>query len=603
MRCFPITALAAFFSLCAVAENCRAEYLPPFDLDYCIQQATTIVAATVGGDEPSFMVIAGTPIEAKDAHIPLDRQMRDAMGIKDLAHYEVVAFLDQDGNPVLGFAGVVGIRGDDVYLWVDADFRGGAPRRYGRYTRKTFFEAVDRAVEKKRRRLEILAREPAEDRARAAVTFVLEHGVGAGEAAHQNPQLQRAEIARGLAPIDEREQAVILAAIERAENDAQRAALLQLAGAVPLSEAAFDPIVERLDRLSSRVVRVAAAEAASSIDNDRAAGRLVPLLTLEDPDVIPLLRSLHDPRRSGGEWARNPLVVDALIGLAGQYRALHMTDGRHAHGNEGYALLHAMQFYFHPRMLPVLHDWAVADDHVSSNQALSNLGQLTGLSIERGATAAYDDWWATARDTVMRRYDLPRDDDLVAWLAAYHDAGDTTRRMLQQLWLFERLPDAKRLLDHAADTDPKRSVGAKAALAELWQNKRLAPDVKRAIVEKFLEVNLVETPNSPEASGYRHLLIVAQRNFPFPRDAWVEPNCEIAVDRELPPLGDSWGAFSLEGEGEKTLGSWSGGSRAGTPQARALMVLREVDYYAIGGKTELWRIQWRLGPQKLRPAR
>lgn len=599
MRAFWVTAVVIVL-LAALTRPGAAESLPSFDMDYCCQHAATIVGPSTGGELASLQVISGKPIDADSMHFPSDSALRKAMGLKDLERYDVVAFLNQDGDPVLGQAGVVGLLGDDVFAWQDQAF-GSKPAKLEGYSRKNFLEAVNRAVDRKRRREELLARGPSAERARGAVAFVIEQGVGKHEPARRNPQLQRAEIARGLAPIDEREQEVILAAIDSADSDEHRAALLQLAGGIPLSETAFDPIAARLDPSHPSLVRKAAAEAASGIDNYRAAERVADLLALEDPDLLPLLRSLQHPRSSGGAWVRNPRTVDALIDLAGDFRVRQRTLSRYAHGNEGYALLHAMEYYFHPRMLPILRDWAVADDHVSSNQALSNLGQLSGLPVERGATEAYDAWWASARDAISRRYDLSRREDLSAWLAAFHGGDETTRRMLLRLWQFEQQPDVDEMLERAAAAGDMTSLGAKAALAELWQNKRLAAKVKRAIVERFVEVELVELPDSPEANGYRRLKILAHKRFPFPHDAWVEPNYEAAVDRELPPLDDSWGAFSLEGSGELALGSWSGGSFPGTPVARALMVLREVDYYALGKKREVWRVEWRLGPKKLRP--
>jgi hypothetical protein len=172
--------------------------------------------------------------------------------------------------------------------------------------------------------------------------------------------------------------------------------------------------------------------------------------------------------------------------------------------------------------------------------------------------------------------------------------------MLLRLWMFEQQPDAAALLRIARDDDAAKAGAAKAALSELWQNKRLAAAVKRAIVELFLEVELVEPAESGGADGYRHLLIVVTRNFPFPRDAWVEPNSAFAIEGELPPLGDSWGAFSLDGSGKMTVGSRSGGNYRGTPEARAMLALREVDH-AAGGKV-LWRIDWPL-KLKLRPSK
>jgi hypothetical protein len=373
-----------------------------------------------------------------------------------------------------------------------------------------------------------------------------------------------------------------------------------LAGGIPLSAAAFDAVSIWLEREHAIAVRRAAAGAVSGIDNYRAGELIAPLLSLEDPELPSLLQSLHHPRAGGSEWVRNPRAIDALIGLAGQIRALHMTEGRHAVGNESHMMLAALQIYFHPRMLPVLHGWAMADDHVSSAQALSNLSHLVGLPIERGATAAYDAWWKDARDVVSRHYDLSREEDLAAWLTAYHSGDETTRRMLLRLWMFEQQPDAAALLRIARDDDAAKTGAAKAALSELWQNKRLAAAVKRAIVELFLEVELVEPAESGGADGYRHLLIVVTRNFPFPRDAWVEPNSAFAIEGELPPLGDSWGAFSLDGSGKMTVGSRSGGNYRGTPEARAMLALREVDH-AAGGKV-LWRIDWPL-KLKLRPSK
>ena len=101
-------------------------------------------------------------------------------------------------------------------------------------------------------------------------------------------------------------------------------------------------------------------------------------------------------------------------------------------------------------------------------------------------------------------------------------------------------------------------------------------------------------PRSSSAANST-LRLTIRRDFPFPKSAWVQPRCDIAIGR-APRLNGSWGALSL-GDAHTHIGSM-GGSYKGAPTARALLEVREVDHTK-GGKV-LWTARWSLGPLKLR---
>jgi hypothetical protein len=255
-----------------------------------------------------------------------------------------------------------------------------------------------------------------------------------------------------------------------------------------------------------------------------------------------------------------------------------------------------VSFYAHPRLLSGLVEWASANDHVSANQAASDLRHWAGLS-PRDNAKAWQAWWKKAKPAVESRYDLGSAAGRKKWYRAYREGSSETRRILLRLWAFEALDEAA-LLGETAGADAE---AAKAVLAELWKQRRLSGRTKGVLVERFLSIRLEEVPDQPVTRA-RELRIIGTKRFPFPREAWVESGVSFAIGSDPEPaLGGSYSSFSL-GEGTKpqVLGTHGGGSYPGSPQARAVLELREVDHAR--DRQVVWKRQWKLGPVRLRKA-
>jgi hypothetical protein len=291
---------------------------------------------------------------------------------------------------------------------------------------------------------------------------------------------------------------------------------------------------------------------------------------------------------------RNPKAVESLLLFANTVRQAHR-EGPDSRPTGSFSLVRLLADYAHPRLIPVLYEWALADNHPSCDEALAALHALTGLKFTRDQRAEWLGWWRKAGPVLEKRYDLGSAAGRKEWLKAASAADRTIRPLLIGLWLYEKEIDEAALFK-AADAEGKYAAASKDALAELWERNRLSPGTRQAIVKKFLAVELVEQPAvDPNDPARRELRIAIRRNFPFPARAWVQPRSDIAVGRP-PRLAGSWGALSL-GDAHTFLGSL-GATYKGAPDARALLEVREIDQ-ANGGKV-LWTANWTLGPLRLR---
>jgi len=388
---------------------------------------------------------------------------------------------------------------------------------------------------------------------------------------------------------------VILTALKKATHAEERVWLLRLIADVPLTAAAFEPVASYLDRNYSGEVRRGAMDTLRALDAYRAAGRLAPLLTLSEPELAHVLSCLTTGSDPWQNALFNAKAAEGLFLLANLIRQAAVSEGGAARNQEIHLLLMRLREYAHPKHVAVLYTWGLSSGHPSDDQALAELQRLTGLKYTRGQWQTWLGWWRKAGPLLEASYDLRSDAGRLRWLKAYQGADPASRRLLRQLWLYEKDIDEAALLKAA---EGKYPVGAKDALAELWQRRRLSASSRQAIVEKFLGVELVEQqPPTPKTPEWRDLRITIRRNFPFPKSAWVEPRYGITVNG-APRLGNSWGSLSL-GDAHTFLGSMSG-RYTGAPSARALLEVREVDH-ANGGKV-LWTARWSLGPVKLRRA-
>jgi hypothetical protein len=145
------------------------------------------------------------------------------------------------------------------------------------------------------------------------------------------------------------------------------------------------------------------------------------------------------------------------------------------------------------------------------------------------------------------------------------------------------------------------TIGGKQALAQLWQRGFLPNAIKKIIVDRLLDLRLVEEHPHDLARfpTLRELKIMGYTNFPFPQAAWIEYGYVIGIDRRPVMASDDFGnSRSLENADGRYLGSL-GGTYSGHPTARAIIQIREVDYQHRPPKT-LWTIRKELTPLTLR---
>jgi hypothetical protein len=286
----------------------------------------------------------------------------------------------------------------------------------------------------------------------------------------------------------------------------------------------------------------------------------------------------------------NVKAADGLVRLARDMRQACLAKGYQEDYPGTPHLLQRAAGYWHPRLVPVLYEWGLADDHRTCDQALTYLQQITGLKYSREQAQDWLSWWRWAGPLVERRYDLADPAGVKAWLKAYVDADVAARRLLLRLWYFEPKVDEKALL---IDSAGPHAAGARAALAELWLRGRLTAATRLALVQRFLRFELTELPPTPgNGPAWREVRIVARTDFSFPEDIWVHPRSAIALDGK-PQLDDSWGSRQLGGDSH--FGSL-GSQRFGAPTARAVIEIREPR--KDGGVAWIWR--WEPKPLRLR---
>ncbi len=607
LACFVLLVVA----LTTRPEPASAEIQPEFDLNYCCEHATLIVVGVLGEGERLTVkeVLSSTRMGMANIQLkggPYGERMRNAMGVPAGEDIEVVAFLTKTRQPALGLPGLIGLGTEGVYLTHHGLGRGMVlrgviePAVYPGLTRKQFLAATNEIIALTKRRRELTAERPSAERAAQLVAFLDEQARQADEVRLPGtwPNHHLREVARAIAPTKLIEEQVILDALQESKDLNQRVRLLHLISEVPFSDRAFEPVARLIAREQDVMIRAAAITAIGRINNYRAVDCIVPLLSLEDGNLQALLAGLSTRSDSSEYWQRNPKAVDALVTLVQEVRRRHRRGSDGVTNSLSHSVLSSAHSYLHPRLLPLLIDWA-RSDHPTGRQALANLRHDLGLDFDLDDIEPLNQWWRRAKPVLEKPYDLAKADGLDAWLESYQSADSTTRKMLNQLWLFERSILEQHLIRVAESKDDARTDVAKTTLAELWKIGQLSASGKETILNKFVTVKLKELDHASIAQGSRELQVVVTRNFPFPKSAWVENNVEFGIDRAPAKLDGTWGSSSIGGAGEIVLGSMGGGRYLGEPIARANFALREFDHRT--GKT-VWAKQWQLGPVKLRRA-
>lgn len=587
-------ALAALALLLLGENRASARLEPEFSLHWQTEEAESIVHGWLDA-KGKLTVDATLKGKAMAKHLALTNGPEVFTALNELEkqgkRIEVVVYLRKAKGRweiAQGELGVVGFLNNGVCLarTDHAKLRGRAKLgQHPTLVREQFLKDARAAVVALERRKILLALPASADRMNKIVAFWLE--LQRDGRSYHSPHLSRA--LPPLAPVEEK----TLVGLLKSSDAASRPTLLRLVEFAARGKAAFDAAADLLDRKQPRAVRLAAFDAMGRLDPYRAQERMIPLLRVDEPE----LRSVLGVLCWGEPFRPNPAVVEPLRKLTASLRRLHRDD-RDVSKEESYALADVLGRYAHPTFLTLLIEWAQVDTHVTGERAGSVLRGLTGHSPREDAHA-WDRWWKKAKPLLEANHDLRRAGDRREWYRAYRSGDTKTRGLLLRALAFEPALDERAMVREAGG---EGGDVAKMVLAALWTGGSLSSAAKGDLVEKFLSVRLEEVPGHP-IERYRHLRIVGEMNFPFPPGAWVQSRSSIAigVDSE-PTLGSSHGISSLgEGASPRSLGSMSGGSYPGTPQARAILELREAASYGDG--KAVWKRTWKLGPVRLQEAK
>ncbi len=628
--------LAVLALLLASDHSASAEYIPPFDLDAGSDSATLIVGGELdatgvltvhevikgnvqGGGEPPQRL----RLEQGEYFFGLLKRAMQTDSPLAQSPLAVVAFLaeghDQRWPLYLGEAGLVGLAQDHVYNVGGPVFQPG--QRVGAYgyvlrpdfTVATFRQALHNALLAVQERDRLLALPRSASRMQRLLNFL----------SLQKGSYHWWRVAQALHPVGVAEEEVILQALQQsfsgvlstsdAPSQQPTVLLLNLLGSSAPSARAFTVVSGLIDRARPTQIRYAAIMALASMDRFRAVEQFIPLLSLDDPQLatlVYLVSPISSPEQNG---LFNNQAVPALLRLS---RALRQEPAS-ARGrllNAEYAVMGELQNLGHPHLLAELYQWTLGGERWEREQALAALNALTGSHFSLTVTASGQhgslkqgslaQWWQRAWPLLQPSYNLQSREGRQRWLAAYSRADAATQRILIRLWFFERAIDETALLQAASRGGGKGdgAIAAKAALSELWQRQRLSASTRHAIVSRFITLQLVQLKDFWVKYRQLEFQIIATRNFPFPRDAWVNSGMCIAVGNEPLRLDatDINGQSSLEGSGPIVLGSRGGGLLEGAPVARALLELREIDYYNPSHPRKvLWSQRWTVAPLRM----
>jgi hypothetical protein len=586
--------VAVLLLLPGVEARSALETIPPFDLHRRTEQADLIVHGRLDAQ----------------GHLTVETALRNKPGTKPLVltngaevyeslkrvgghagPVEVVAYLRKvDGGRWTidtGVNGVVAFIGNGSYLVHDSGgVRWGAVlSKHPTLLRGAFLADARAAVAALERCRAILSLPPSAERLRQFVRFL----------AAQKPEGRRHHLhlaSRQLRPLAADEEKALAALLTKADSPEDRVLLLEVAARTATGPAVFNAAAGYLDRRQPAAVRRTAIHAVAAIDPYRAQERLAPLLDVAEGELGDVLQALGQ----GEPFRLNPVVVEPLRKLTEAFRRRQQSD-RHALGNESYALAGVLHRYGHPHLLPGLVAWVRANDHVSANQADSELKAWTGFGL-RENPRAFEAWWGKAEHVLGAEYNLREAAGRQRWYTAYLAGNAGVRRVLLRLWAFEPALDEQALI---RETSGEGGEGAKVVLASLWKYGRLSGKAKAALVEKFLTVRLEEIPGE-RAGARRELRIIGRRQFPFPPEAWVHWRASIVIGDQKPVLDGSWNIRSLgEGDDPLPLGSLGGGSYPGRPEARAILELCEQTPGR--ERATVWKHRWSLGPIRLREAK
>ena len=567
-----------------VASLVSAEMMPSFNMDMMCDRSARIVRGQL--DQQGLLkvtrVLKGEP-ENPGTGVPLDAAMvagvRKAIRVAEDTNLDGVVFLDEADRPIWSMAGIVVLEKTRVWMCQDDNFRGRGGFQHTEnkdYTADSFVKKVRETLALIAQREVICQQAPSRERIDAILEFLT-----------GKSQYQRLQLVRDLSSISTTEEDYFLNILKETDDLQKAGIILDLARELPFPAGSYDQIAVFLDRRHTPALRRKAISALPRIDMTRVATSFEPYLSLDEPLLTAFLLDIRGPFAGSVGQRPDANVIAPLARLTKEMKQRHAEQGRHVLSNESYALLSCIQSYAHPRFVPLVYDWALNSNHVTSNQALSTLQSLTGLSYERSQSDEWRMWMEKNRAVLQTDFDLQTGAGRMRWFAAWEAGDAAVKRLLMRLWIFERNPPEDILFQTAAGATGKNQKAAKHVLAMLWQHGCLSPECQKRIVVRFLHLKLVRHPS--QFKDLRHLRIATHPEFPFPKDAWVQPQCAWSLNATPPRLGNSYGEFSLHDIEKVTVGSLSGGAKDDA-RVRALVEIRRVSRGA--GRKVLWSHIW-----------
>ncbi|WP_035611578.1 hypothetical protein [Haloferula sp. BvORR071] len=435
---------------------------PAFDLDSSVGEAEQILVGSV--DEDGLLsvseVVAG-PVKVGD-RVQISKESIILRELRAQApagfRVDVVAFLkiDKSGKPasVPNGNGLVGFK--DGMAW---SHRGSMVIGNLGITRQQFMEDLRLARIAREEREGLLALPRSATRTAKIIEFALKHDP---DAKHQRVWSEGAgyhlnSLAVGLKDPSLEDHAEILDCLKRSSAGKSQRVLIDLARLIPLAPESFDAISPFLGRAHGSEVRYAAIWALVRLDSARAIEALLPFVEGSEPQLFDVLGGLEP--ESGGSL--NSAVIPPLSRLATEIKGADKM-------NEEGALFNRMIYYAHPKFVPALLDRASSSDRLLSVRALHALKEMTGADIPADDLDSWRAWWKRFKPELSAGYDLTSESGCAAWSKAWAHGDPAVRKLLVQLWLYEKEINVA-WLAAAAGADP----AASRALAELRRWDRL----------------------------------------------------------------------------------------------------------------------------------
>ncbi|MES2924560.1 MAG: hypothetical protein V4819_23610 [Verrucomicrobiota bacterium] len=380
------------------------------------------------------------------------------------------------------------------------------------------------------------------------------------------------------------EEAVAERSLKSATTDAETAMTLAVIGRINCSKSIYQSILPYVDRTKPGQIRKQGFRALTSVDSYTGSEVLSRFLKMDDPQVWEVTLALPGERHGRRADILNPAVVGPTLELARATLDWSRKPENIHESNQGYRALALLGNYYHPSFLPIMMEWA--DDKIipSRAQASSNLRSTLGRGNELFDPSKIKEWWEKSREVLQRNYDLASPEGRSQWLESWNKTADSiTRKMLMRLWDFQLEIPESALLE---DCNEKDGEAAKALLSELWQRNRLCTETRKLLVRTYLRMKIVD-----EQPTWRGVSISGNRNFPFPKAAWINMNCDLAVGREpVLQAGEVCSSSSLVGSGPRNFNNVG---RVGDGAGKALVEIWEMNYEH-SPPVEQWRLRWEL---------